>query len=624
MKKILLLAVVLAGLMAAIGLRGQTPGIDVKRAILNSRHDFRAISTATIKSVSGDDPCVFCHTPHNANPGPELWNQNLGTTQFTTYTSTTLQSTIGAMAPDDSSKLCLSCHDGTIALGNTVSDGQIAFVQGAAYQLPTTSPNNIAGYNGKGFADDHPFAFTPNLANTEIRLPAAGDAVKLEVGKIQCASCHDPHSERIDTTQGKFLVKINQGSALCVTCHNKTGWTGSAHQQPPDAQEDQRYTSNQGAHTGYIGVTDNACESCHRPHSAGVSQRLTKYVEENTCYKCHDASVTNLRIDTDFNKTYRHPVDITPSVHDDAEGPAASGNPMPETSPSALRHAECEDCHNPHMSKASLQSFIPQPPNVNPPLIGVKGETATGSFDQRSTSEYEICFKCHAESANKPQLLGTTSFGRLPSRQYTSLTQYNQRVEFTQSLSYHAVTRTRSVTVPSLRPFMVDSTGGSISTRPLNTSSQIFCADCHASDTNRDLGGGNTGARGPHGSNIPHLLERQNMMETPPAIPGNSTGGVTYSVSNYALCDKCHDVQNVIYQGAGTSFSKHQGHLDAGAACSTCHDPHASAQSPRLVNFDLAIVGPSSSGPVNFTQTSPGHGTCTLKCHGQDHNHESY
>ena len=92
-------------------------------SIVNSKHDFRATSNAQIRSASAQDACMFCHTPHNANPGPYLWNQKLSTTNFPTYNSTTMHANVTPIQSQDVSKLCLSCHDGTIALGDTVNDG---------------------------------------------------------------------------------------------------------------------------------------------------------------------------------------------------------------------------------------------------------------------------------------------------------------------------------------------------------------------------------------------------------------------------------------------------------------------------------------------------------------------
>jgi hypothetical protein len=92
--------VLIALLMALlIGVLYPVRGID-KAAVVNSRHDFRITSSATIRATAavnaGEQLCVFCHTPHNSNPGTELWNQNMGSATFGTYTSSTLQSTVPA------------------------------------------------------------------------------------------------------------------------------------------------------------------------------------------------------------------------------------------------------------------------------------------------------------------------------------------------------------------------------------------------------------------------------------------------------------------------------------------------------------------------------------------------
>jgi len=99
-------------------------------AILNSKHDFRAASQATIRSVSGRDPCVFCHTPHNSNPGTYLWNQKLSTTQFPPYSSTTLQSSVTPIQPQDVSKLCLSCTTERLPSATRLTTGSFDLCKG--------------------------------------------------------------------------------------------------------------------------------------------------------------------------------------------------------------------------------------------------------------------------------------------------------------------------------------------------------------------------------------------------------------------------------------------------------------------------------------------------------------
>lgn len=601
-----------------------------KSAILNSKHDFRASSSTTIRSVSESDVCIFCHTPHEANPGSYLWNQKPSTAQFQNYSSSTLQAKIAPVQPEDVSKLCLSCHDGTIALGDTSNNGLIRFVQGSGYTLPPGSSSNLAG--AKGFTDDHPFAFSPT-AGAEIRNPAPSDPVQLDrTGRLQCTTCHEPHQQNIDPTVGKFLAKNNQSSALCLTCHVKAGWMSSSHRQPADPTDDLRYTSQQGAHTGYVGVSRNGCESCHRPHSPQEAQRLVKLPEENTCYQCHNGAVaqTTRNIQAEFQtKLYKHPVSITPSVHDANESPTSPGATLPETSSGTPRHSECADCHNAHYANPATA----QPPLVSGDVSGVRGQSLAGTFLPQAANEYEICFKCHADSANKPQLFDTSTvgigFGRNPQRQFDqgNPNRFNTRFEFSFSVSYHPVTRSSNLStgaggdVPSLRLQPVTPAGAPLADRTLSPASFIYCSDCHNNDSGRNLGQ-LTGPSGPHGSNLPHLLERSNQLELPPATPGSGGAGVSYSLLNYALCDKCHDVNWSILQDR--SFREHNKHVrEENAACSTCHDPHASTNQ-MLINFDLSIVGPSSSGRLEFQRTGFRSGSCYLRCHGEDHNPEEY
>src|SRR5512138_530798 len=141
-------------LMSAIGVVGQS---SFKTMLLNTRHDFSVKSSTTIRASSEDKSCTFCHATHDSMPSVPLWNHNATTAAPAIYSSTTLRSTVTPATAADSSKLCLSCHDGTIALGDTVNNGLIPFIQGASYKLPTSSASNLN--NAVGFSDDHPFAF---------------------------------------------------------------------------------------------------------------------------------------------------------------------------------------------------------------------------------------------------------------------------------------------------------------------------------------------------------------------------------------------------------------------------------------------------------------------------------
>ena len=81
-------------------------------AITNSDHDF------TGEGWADSEICKPCHVPHNAVTGliAPLWNHEVTTATYTLYSSSTLDSSVGQ--PEGRSKLCLSCHDGTVAIDN--------------------------------------------------------------------------------------------------------------------------------------------------------------------------------------------------------------------------------------------------------------------------------------------------------------------------------------------------------------------------------------------------------------------------------------------------------------------------------------------------------------------------
>jgi len=112
-----------------------------------NKHNLSVTGPGPVKSASETEICVFCHTPHNANPAVPLWNQTLSSgVTYQPYTSTTMKATVGL--PTGSSKLCLACHDGTVAIGNTINNGRIA-MQGVSAQGMMTGASALGNRRSK-------------------------------------------------------------------------------------------------------------------------------------------------------------------------------------------------------------------------------------------------------------------------------------------------------------------------------------------------------------------------------------------------------------------------------------------------------------------------------------------
>jgi len=547
-----------AAFTASSGSRGES--------ILTSKHNLSTSGPGTIKAEGEMEICVFCHTPHDSLPEAPLWNRTSSGDTYAPYNSTTLNAVVGQ--PTGSAKLCLSCHDGTIALGLVNSRPSEIPMIGGITTMP--SGNTLISTD---LSDDHPvsFVFDSALAtsNGQLHDPATLNGfVSLEDGRVQCTSCHDPHDNRY----GKFLTVDNVGAALCLTCHDKAFWPGSTHESsnatwngtPPDPW----------LHTDHTTVADNACENCHRPHSAGNSHHiLNNPGEESNCFPCHNGNVAIKDLQSEFSKFSAHPVLNTTNVHDPTEDLI---NPP--------RHVECMDCHNPHAVNSSTASA----PVASGAQAGVKGITINGGVVDPVANLYEVCFRCHGDSLDRGEALIPRLFA-----------QTNTRLEFEPTnASYHPVVAPgKNPDVPSL-------------INPLNENSMIYCTDCHNNDQGPGTGG--SGPRGPHGSVYRPILERSQVL----------TDGSNPSASNYALCYKCHNRSNILDD---RSFDKHELHLmDVQAACTTCHDPHGVASNTHLINFNLLEVSPSSNGRLEFIDDGDVEGRCFLTCHGEDHDPHDY
>jgi predicted CXXCH cytochrome family protein len=529
--------------------------------IKESRHNLSSGGAGDLKAGDTSMICIFCHTSHLGSAAAPLWNREEGTPVYTLYDSTTLKSVPGQ--PDGTSKLCLSCHDGTIALGKVLNPGTRSKIAGFGLgRIPPGRRSNL----GSDLSDDHPVSFDSAAAvngSPELKHPPPTDHVRYDRdGKVQCTSCHDPHNDM----HGKFLVKDNQNAAICKSCHDPTGFTGiSTHDTSSNTWDGTR--KNPWPHTQYKTVSSNSCMNCHYSHGArGRHRLLSNELEEEVCLACHNGSVGS-DIEAGLRKRSGHRVSFYQGIHDPTENILTVGV-----------HVECVDCHDPHQVKGTEAAA----PNISGRLTGVPGMTITGNIVKQAQYQYEVCFKCHGQDKYRK----FTPINRLFSHT-------NLRLAFNPSnASFHAVAaRGRSHYVPGLKP-------------PYTTSSRLYCTDCHNSDS---------GPKGPHGSHWDYLLEQRYEI----------SDYTNWSEAYYALCFKCHD-PNMLLNPNVSGFEKHEKHArEENTPCSVCHDPHGSSNYIALLDFDTNVVFPNMNGELKF-EVIGDKGYCYLQCHGKEHSPKDY
>jgi predicted CXXCH cytochrome family protein len=265
MKRFLAALIVLAvGVLSAAGASAYTGSYVPGDGINASPHDLSRTDTGMNYVAVPADPlnriCIFCHAPHNTyrlstatgGAGPlappefdylPLWNHTLqdptgyvmydngpGAPQTGPKASQAIQN---GMVPGSTSLLCLSCHDGTIAVnsyGNvdqrTGSQSTGTSFMAASYQIG----------KDKYLGNHHPVGFDYDLvyaADTEIRSPDATQLTPTSLVRdhlygpgnalLECASCHSVHNKG---NSGEVLLwRSDQNSELCLTCHDKGIYT---------------------------------------------------------------------------------------------------------------------------------------------------------------------------------------------------------------------------------------------------------------------------------------------------------------------------------------------------------------------------------------------------------------
>lgn len=232
--------------------------------------------------------CAYCHTPHHAindvaeitdyNP---LWSHEVAQGNFSPYQSATLNATLYKAGDPlvGPSRLCMSCHDGVIAVDQHYGAAIKNVVKNSG---DTWAGIDVGDSNGSTLTNDHPIGFAYDLVQAGggatadknggvwygIRPLTTTFTVNLSAGKtynpqsdayvantdafaatyfagagavagvnrtiqdlmwkpsatgttsiMTCASCHDVHNK--ENPESYLLINVQAESTICLTCHNK-------------------------------------------------------------------------------------------------------------------------------------------------------------------------------------------------------------------------------------------------------------------------------------------------------------------------------------------------------------------------------------------------------------------
>lgn len=369
--------------------------------VRSTLHNLSSTGPGTVKAAGESEVCVFCHTPHGADTSQTpLWNKTLAAKTYTPYTSNSLDAeTIknGSLdQPMGSSKLCLSCHDGAMALGSVrVLRGQAnpatigVANTGAGGVMPggsgttTGYTRNIGGgvlgqTTGFDLTNDHPISVTYDAAlasrdgelrsmNASQQSPilinstnplfgkrAAGQSASRPVlpleptgasgaGQVQCTTCHDPH------IKGDATDLANEGNIKFL-------------RRPRVQTVQPTYVDGQAVY----GDSGNIiCLACHDKGLQGMGGNSWNY-----------SAHANSQVAT---QTYR--------------AAAATTRQLPTTI--QVWQASCLNCHDTHTVTGSRR-LLREGTDATPGTALYLGGFKAGG----SSALEETCYQCHRDAAN--------------------------------------------------------------------------------------------------------------------------------------------------------------------------------------------------------------------------------
>lgn len=220
--------------------------IPLYAGIISSPHDMtRGEGKADATMV-----CTFCHIPHGAVSAIALWHKERREEKFSILAWNKEEGQSSRIL------MCLSCHDGMIGTDIEIkSEG----LEGYIKDHPVNKPF-LTGRDG--------------LEKSE----SIEEKGVLRDGKVECGSCHNPHSPE----NKPFLTKpLNEA---CITCHSKI--TSGRHIMGSFGLGDDHPVEKK---TNPLRPEERmSCASCHNPHISN----LLPVRKNEVCNLCHYRIVT--------------------------------------------------------------------------------------------------------------------------------------------------------------------------------------------------------------------------------------------------------------------------------------------------------------------------------------------
>jgi hypothetical protein len=308
----------------------------VMASVIDSKHNLSATGPGPVKAVSETQVCVFCHTPHGGDQtaGAPLWNRLLSTVTYTPYLSSSTDADQPPGQPGASSKVCLSCHDGTLAIGvvgNLNSRKANIAMEGTTNgKMPdgTIPGTGFTSNLGIDLSYDHPISFIysatlPTAVSNvvvndgELRPPPVTDGSDTIVGnrgfgvkptfpleddQMQCPTCHDPHLSTSNSPKflrGLLLQQTTSPTGglfsptkdlMCLACHDKdkagpTTWSQSVHAYNDVDVANEAYTDSAADLREFprgTKVWQASCVNCHDTHTVPGARHLLREATDSS------------------------------------------------------------------------------------------------------------------------------------------------------------------------------------------------------------------------------------------------------------------------------------------------------------------------------------------------------